>query len=95
MDLGTIIGAVMAFGLIIVSMLIGGGVGLFIDAPSALIVIGGTVGAGLINFPLGQMIGAMKVARHAILHKADDPTERIKLMVEFSGKARREGVLSR
>jgi chemotaxis protein MotA len=94
MDLATIIGAVMAFGLIITSMVIGGGVGLFIDAPSALIVIGGTFGAGMINFPMSQMKGALKVAKHALFYKVSDPKERIKMMVEFSGKARREGVLS-
>lgn len=94
MDIATIIGAVMAFGLILASMLIGGGVGMFMDVPSLLIVVGGTLGAGLMNFPLSQMLGAVGVAKHAILYKSDDLNERIRLLVEFSSKARREGVLS-
>ena len=93
-DIATIIGAVMAFGLILASMLIGGGVGMFMDVPSLLIVVGGTLGAGLMNFPLSQMLGAVGVAKHAILYKSDDLNERIRLLVEFSSKARREGVLS-
>ncbi len=94
MDLATVIGVVMAFGLILVSMLIGGGVGLFIDAASALIVIGGTIGAGLINYPLGQMIASVGIAKNALFFKSEDINERIQTVVEFSGKARREGVLS-
>lgn len=94
MDLATIIGLVMAFGLCLAAILIGGGIGPFIDVPSLLIVVGGTIGAGLINFPLGHMISAVGVAKHAVLFKPDSPQERIAMMVEFSNKARREGVLS-
>jgi chemotaxis protein MotA len=94
MDISTIIGFGLAFGLVLVGMLLGGSPLLFLDAPSALIVIGGTIGAGFINFPMDKMIGAVAVAKNALLHKPEDPNERIKLITEFSNKARREGILS-
>ncbi len=94
MDIATLIGFVLAFGLIVVSILLGGSLMLFVDVPSVLIVFGGTLGAGLINFPLGQLLGALKIARHAVFHRPEDPAARIKLMIDFSSKARREGVLS-
>lgn len=94
MDLATIIGLVLAFGLVLTAIFLGGGLGIFIDVPSLLIVVGGTIGAGLINFPLPQMLSAAKVVKKAFLHKPDAPHERIKTMVEFSNKARREGALS-
>jgi len=49
MDLGTILGLVIGFGLIIGAMMLGGGVMPFVDAQSAMIVIGGTFAATLIN----------------------------------------------
>lgn len=94
MDLATIIGLVMAFGLCLAAILLGGAIGPFIDVPSLLIVVGGTIGAGLINYPMGHMVSAVGIAKHAVLHKPDSPQERIAMMVEFSNKARREGVLS-
>ncbi len=94
MDLATIIGTVLAFGLVLTAIFLGGGIGVFIDVPSLLIVVGGTIGAGLMNFPLKTMIGAAKVAKHALINKPEDPAARIKVMVDFSNKARREGALA-
>jgi chemotaxis protein MotA len=84
----------MAFGLVLAAILIGGGVGIFVDIPSLLIVVGGTIGAGLINYPLKLMLNAFKVAKHAILFKVPSPNDRIKQMVDFANKARREGALA-
>ncbi len=49
MDLGTVFGLLIGFGLIIAAMVIGGGVMPFVDAQSALIVIGGTFAATMTN----------------------------------------------
>ncbi|MEL6181877.1 MAG: MotA/TolQ/ExbB proton channel family protein [Myxococcota bacterium] len=94
MDLATVIGVVASFGLVVGAILVGGSIMLFVDPASAMIVIGGTIGAGLINFPLGHMVSAAGVAKNALLHTPVDPQERIQLIVEFSQKARREGILS-
>ena len=51
MDFATIVGIVAAFGLIVWSIMLGGSLSGFIDMPSVAVVIGGTMGALLINFP--------------------------------------------
>ena len=57
MDKATPAGLLLGVGLILVSIALGGG-GLmpFIDAPSLLIVVGGSIAATLINFPLADVL---------------------------------------
>ncbi|RKY81531.1 motility protein A, partial [candidate division KSB1 bacterium] len=66
----------------------------FINVPSLLIVVGGTFSAGLINFPLSEFLGAIKVAKNAFLYKQIQVNEIIEKMVELARKARVEGLLS-
>lgn len=91
MDIGTIIGIIAAYGLII--MAIGTQLILFVNVPSALVVIGGTLGATMVNFPLGRVIGAVNVAKNAFLVKKNDPSLMIQELIEYAGKARKEGIL--
>ncbi|MEA2110317.1 MAG: motility protein A, partial [Pseudomonadota bacterium] len=65
MDIATIIGIVAGAGLIIAAILMGSGLGTFIDVPSVLVVIGGSVAAMLIAFPLDRVIGSIKIALKA------------------------------
>ena len=60
MDLGTIVGFVMIFGFLGSAMAIGVGIGPYMDLPSALIVIGGSLGSLLIGFKLEQMKNEME-----------------------------------
>jgi len=64
-DGGTILGAISAFGLVIIAMYSGGNFRSFVDFNSFLIVVGGTVGATFITFPLsefGRSIEALRTA---------------------------------
>ncbi|MFK7988488.1 MAG: motility protein A [Sandaracinaceae bacterium] len=95
MDIATLIGIVLGFGLIIGSILIGGSLGAFIDIPSLLIVIGGTIAATLIMERLQHVLGAVKVAMNAFKGgKTVSTSDTIKRIVELSAIARREGVLA-
>ena len=94
MDIATLVGMLTGFGLVGYAIASGAGLASFLDSQSALIVIGGTIGASLINYPLEQMINAAKVAKNAFLHKAAKPEDIIKQMVDFSTRARREGILA-
>ena len=62
MDLATLIGLVGAFGIVIASMLMGGSVGMFVNIPSLLIVLVGTLFVVLMKFSLAQFLGAIKLA---------------------------------
>jgi chemotaxis protein MotA len=93
-DPGTLIGIVVGFGLIIGSILMNGSLAAFIDVPSMLIVGGGTVAATLIMEKMQNVFGAFKVAKNAFFQQASDATETIKVILELSNKARREGILA-
>jgi len=82
------------FGLVIYAIASGVGLGAFIDGQSALIVVGGTVGAVLINYPLKNVLGAVKVARNVFLNKIDEPQVVLEQIVGFSQTARRDGILA-
>ena len=93
MDLGTVIGLVAGFALIISAILLGGSLGAFIDVPSILIVIGGAICATLIRFTLGDVINSISVAMNAFFAKSQPPTEIIEELVTLSNIARKEGLL--
>ena len=94
MDIATLIGIVAGFGLIIVSIVMGGAPELFVNIPSVLIVVGGTLAATLINYPLGDVLGVLATLRNAFFHQATEPSELIRKIVEFANVARREGILA-
>ncbi len=94
MDIGTIIGILLAFGLMLMAILSGGGVGMFIDTPSIMIVFGGTSGVALINFPIKDVMGAFNVAKKTFLIKELHIQQLLEQLMEFANKARKEGILS-
>lgn len=94
MDLGTLIGFITAIGIILAAMVMGGGILPFIDVPSMLVVGGGTIGAVMMNFTLGQFFGAVKVALKALLFKMETPEELIETVVEMANEARTGGLLA-
>jgi len=94
MDIATVIGIVLAFGLILASIIMGTGLGAFIDIPSIIIVIGGTIASLLIAFPLPTVIGAIKVFLKSILGAPPNPQELIEQIVELAVKARKESILA-
>jgi len=94
MDLGTVIGLVLILGLLFGAMAMGVGIGPYIDIPSVLIVIGGSIGALLIAFKMEQMKNFVKIFMIAIKPPQEDVAELIKKLVEYSTQARRDGILS-
>ena len=66
MDFATIIGVLAGVGLILTSLQLSGGVAGYLNVPSFLIVIGGTIAATLINFPLKQVLSVLKVVQKVI-----------------------------
>ena len=94
MDIATVIGIVLAIGLILTSIIMGTGLGAFIDIPSIIIVIGGTIASLLIAFPLPTVIGAIKVFMKSIFGAPPNPQELIEQIVELAVKARKESILA-
>jgi len=94
MDIGTVIGIVLGFGLIIGSILIGGSIMAFVDAPSMLIVFGGVAATTLIAEKLPNVLNGIKVVKNAFKVPAGDAVATIETIVKLSNIARREGVLA-
>ncbi|MBW2107915.1 MAG: MotA/TolQ/ExbB proton channel family protein [Deltaproteobacteria bacterium] len=94
MDIATVLGIVSAFGLVVSAILMGGGLNLFINIPSLLIVVGGTLGTTMINYPLKDVLGVVNVVKNVFFTKVSSATHIIQQFGEFSNKARREGILA-
>ncbi len=94
MDLATIIGLVMTLSLLFGAMAMGVGIGPYLDVPSMLIVFGGTTGTLLIGFKMEQIKGLGSYFKIAINPPKEDFLELIRKMVQYSTKARRDGILA-
>lgn len=94
MDLATLIGMLGAFGIVVMAMLLGGSIGMFINLPSLLIVLVGSMLVVMMKFSLGQFLGAGKVAAKAFTFKIDKPEDIIELVVDLADAARKGGLLS-
>ncbi len=93
MDISTILGIFSAFGLLAVAIFSQGNAGVFLSFNSLLIVLGGTFGATLINYPLRDIIRVLKVTKNAFFVKDEDYFQLIPEMVKYSRRARKEGML--
>ena len=94
MDLGTNIGLMLGFGLIGTAMMLGGGIMPFMDAQSALIVIGGTISATMVNQRLTVVVGALKVGMQAFFDRSSVKAELVPLIIDLAAKARKEGLVA-
>ncbi|XXJ18386.1 motility protein A [Desulfovibrio caledoniensis] len=94
MDLGTIIGIVLSFGLVLSAIMTGSSLIIFVSVPSLLIVVGGTIGAGLVNYPMNYIIGVIGVIKNTFFSSLDSPAEIIDRFKDYANRARREGILS-
>ncbi len=94
MDIATLVGIITGFFFVLVSIFIGGQLSGFVNAPSLMIVIGGTVAATLVNFPLTKVLEVMNIVKKTMLYKEEAPIEIIDTLVSLAEKARREGILA-
>jgi chemotaxis protein MotA len=93
-DLATLIGLVGAFAFIIMAMVSSGGIAIFIDVPSVLIVLVGSLFVVMMKFNLKQFLGAVKIAAKAFMFKLDKPEELIEQSVTMADAARKGGFLA-
>lgn len=93
MDLGTIIGIILGFALIILSIMLDGSLMAFVNAPGLTVVVGGTIAATLINQRVKHVIGALGVAKNTFTDKGTPIEELLETIQEMSQKARKDGML--
>lgn len=95
MDISSVVGLILAFGLIIGSMMLGSApMSAFIDIPSALVVIGGATAATMMCFPLPNILGMPNIMLKVLLNKPADVKGVIEQLVSLAETARRDGLLA-
>jgi len=94
MDILTLLGIVVGLGAIIGgNILEGGHTDSLMQVTAFVIVMGGTVGAIMIQSQLGVFLRALKLASWIVLPPKLAPTEAIEKIVGWSNIARKEGLL--
>lgn len=95
MDIASIGGIVIALVAILGAMIMeGGNLGQITQLTAAMIVLGGTIGACALQFPLNILIASAKGIVGVFLHKGPNEDVVLKQIVEFANKARKSGIVS-
>ena len=95
MQPGPIIGVVVALLCILVgNFLEGGHAGSMVGGPAALIVIGGTIGAVLVQYPVSTCIAGCKAALATFKKPDEDAEKLVEEIADYAQRARRDGILA-
>ena len=94
MDMATIAGLLCAFGLISTAIVIGGSPGSFVNPPSLLIVVGGTLAVTTACFSLSEMGRTVRVVMKTIFYSSRDPSDAAIHVLKIAEMARKQGVLA-
>lgn len=94
MDILSILGLLIGFGAILGGQFLEGGhIGSLINGPASLIVLGGTVGAVMLQSPLRVFMMSLKMVFWIIFPPKLRSDEAIEKIMEWSNIARKEGLL--
>lgn len=95
MDKATLGGILLALGGMLLGLMIeGGNLSQILQPTAAMIVLGGTLGAVLIQYPLPIAIESAKRLANVFVQPEHDAQSRITLLVAYANRARREGIIS-
>lgn len=94
MDIATILGLVFGLGLMAWAILMGGSFMLFVDVPSIIIVIGGTVCTMFIKNTMSEVFGSFGIFMKAIMVEAKSPEEYVTNLTNLANLARKDGILA-
>ncbi len=95
MDIASIGGIALAIIGILAGMMVeGGSISQITQPTAAMIVIGGTAGAVLLQFPMNIFLAALKQLMRIFFSGGSDEEAILKQLVAFANKARRSGIVS-
>lgn len=89
-DYATLVGIALAFFLLLLAISSEGGLDSFLDLRSALIVLGGTLGATLVNFSVEDFARTLSLLRTAFLPDESSGPQRIEAILACARKFRAE-----
>ena len=95
MDFLSIVGLLVAIGSIVLGQLLeGGNIGSILQPTAFLIVIGGTLGAAMLQYPLPVFVRCLRMLPWVIRPPLLDPQGVIRELLRYSDVARRNGLLA-
>ncbi len=94
MDIATLVGFILAYVIIGAAISLGGPFNIFINAPSLLVVVGGTFAVTLMRVTIGNFLGSFKIGLKGFFYKLDSPQNLIDESVELANVARKEDILA-
>jgi chemotaxis protein MotA len=95
MDIASIGGIALAvIGILAGMMIEGGSIAQITQPTAAMIVIGGTVGAVMLQFPMNIFLAAIKAIVKVFMHKGASGEATLTQIVAFAIKARKSGIIS-
>jgi len=95
MDLTSLLGPIVALGMILVGLIMEGGhVSSVIQFTAALIVLGGATGAILVAYPLPDVIFSLKSIGTWLKNPTSNPDEIMKDIIDLAQTARKESILA-
>ncbi|WP_045215277.1 motility protein A [Desulfonatronovibrio magnus] len=94
MDIATFFGIIVGFSLVIGAIIIGGAVDTFVNIPGMMIVMGGTMAATTINFPVNQINKAFRAAFYIFSKRSVNSNDVVNTMVRIADISRRDGLLA-
>jgi chemotaxis protein MotA len=95
MDILSVLGVLVAIGSIIGGMILEGGhVGSIVQATAFIIVMGGTLGAVMVNYPMPVFMKALSSMKMVFFNQAQDMKGLIAQLVELSNLSRKQGLLA-
>lgn len=91
LDAATLLGLAAAAGVVVVAIVSGGSLRAFLDPPSLLIVLGGTLAVTTASFSIPDMGAAWRDAARVLVHQPHDPRAVGRQMMLVAETARRAG----
>ena len=95
MDITSLLGPIVSVGFILVGLVLEGGhIASIIQITAALIVLGGTLGAMMVAYPLADMINAVKAIGVFLKGPSADPDNIMETILDLAQTARKESILA-
>ena len=93
MDFGSIVGLFAGVGLILTAILFGGDLGVFLNLPGFMIVVGGSLAATAITFDFGDVKSAFRGVAKVFSTQIEKPSDVIDNMVDLCKISRKKGII--
>ena len=95
MDITTIVGPLLAVGMILFGLILEGGhLSSIVQGTAALIVFGGMLGAVLVAYPLPDFIASLKSISMLIKNPSASPDQILNDIIDLAQTARKESILA-